>query len=146
MAPPRANFSPADWHNRADPEMDPPQTDESRNFGNSHRGFPRAVLTTFYLYFFALPQGARSHPIIGRDQNIAGFALTFDTGRVDRATMNFDILVFKNRPRPALLYFTNIPPESMSWISNLQCQVFSDIPGAGDQPRGPVVRHGQKFT
>jgi hypothetical protein len=104
------------------------------------------LVVTFCLYHFVLPQQARAHPIIGRDQNIGGFALTFDTNRADRATMNFDLFVFKKRPRQACLYFTNVPPESFAWVSNLKCQIFADIPGAPDEPRSPVVRQGDTFV
>jgi protein kinase-like protein len=104
------------------------------------------LISTFYLYHFVLPEQARSHPIIGLDRSIDGYLLTLDTGRVDRATMNFDLLEFKRQPRKALLYFTNLPPEALAWTSNLEMQVFGDIPGVTDRPRGPVVRPGQWFN
>ena len=100
------------------------------------------LVTTFYLSVFVLPIQARSHPIVGRDHNIPGFSLGFETGRVDRATFNFDTAVFKTRPRLVRLVFTNIPVEQIAWVTNLRCQVFGDIPGAPDEPRGPEVRHG----
>jgi hypothetical protein len=104
------------------------------------------LLSTFYLYNFVLPVEARAHPIVGWDINIVGFSLSLDTGRVDRATMNFDHREFARLKRNALLYFTNVPPDVLVWSSNLSMQVFADIPAAPDRSRGPVVRPGQWFA
>jgi serine/threonine protein kinase len=103
------------------------------------------IFVAYYFDYVIVPEAARAHPIVGRDQNVGGFQLTFETGHVDRATMNFDTLDFRDRSRPARLYFTNIPPASLSWISNLQCQIMADIPADDDPPRSPTVRSGQTF-
>jgi hypothetical protein len=103
------------------------------------------LLSTFYLYNFLLPVEARAHPIVGWDINMMGFSLSLDTGRVDRATMNFDHREFARLKRNVLLYFTNVPPDVLVWSSNLSMQIFADIPAAPDRPRGPVVRPGQWF-
>lgn len=101
---------------------------------------------SFYFYRVRMPQLARSHPIIGRDHNLDGFLLAFETGSVGRATVNFDPRFFDASTRQAILCFSNIPPDVLPWVSNLKCQVMADIVLAPDEPRSPVVRHGQPLT
>jgi hypothetical protein len=103
------------------------------------------LLVGFYFDLVVVPETARTHPILGYDPNIGGFALTFYTGRVDRTTMNFDTFEFRKRPHQAVVYFTNVPSASLPWTSNLECQVMADIPGADDSSRSPKVRPGQIF-
>ena len=99
-----------------------------------------------YFYAIVVPETARTHPTVGRDHNLNGFAMNLETGRLDRASMNFDTVSFRSRDRAAVLYFTNIPPDAVEWIASLRCQVMADIIGLPDEPRGPVVRQGDVFT
>lgn len=100
---------------------------------------------SFYYYNILLPDQARTHPTVGRDHNINGFAIGFETRHPDRATMNFDTPAFKNRAQRSLIYFTNIPPESVTWFSNLRCQVMADTIGVPNEPRSQVVLPGESF-
>lgn len=104
---------------------------------------PLAVSLFYYSYL--LPHQARTHPTFGRDHNINGFTISFETRHPERATMNFDPFSFRDRPRPACLYLTNVSPETMNWFSGLRCQVMADTIGVPNEPRGPVVRSGERF-
>jgi serine/threonine protein kinase len=106
------------------------------------------LISTFYLYHFVIPLHARTHPIIGWEPTLNGYALTLETSpkATDRATLNFDKVFLMFRPRPVVLYFTNLPPETLAWATNLSCRVMADIPAAPDEARSPIVRHGQAFS
>jgi predicted Ser/Thr protein kinase len=103
------------------------------------------VLIVAYFYAVVVPETARSHPTVGRDFSVNGFIVGLDTGRVSRASMNFDTVSFRLRDRPALLYVTNVPTAASAWVAALRCQVMADTILTRDEARGPVVHPGERF-